>query len=78
MVARYYADNPQLVASRAATQWNPPVGVIVGELDRETGALANDDTPSERRYTEYFVQGTEPAPLRVDPWKLFGWGPIIF
>ncbi len=78
MVARYYADNPQLVASRAATQWNPPVGVILGELDRETGELANDDTPSERRYTEYFVQGTEPASLRVDPWKLFGWGPIIF
>ena len=78
MVARYYADNPQLVASRAATQWDPPVGVIVGELDRETGELANNDTPSERRYTEYFVQGTEPASLRVDPWKLFGWGPIIF
>jgi 1A family penicillin-binding protein len=78
MVARYYAENPQLVASRAAAQWNPPVGVIVGELDRETGELADNNTPSERRYTEYFVQGTEPASLRVDPWKLFGWGPIIF
>ncbi|MEA3079096.1 MAG: hypothetical protein QOF05_504, partial [Sphingomonadales bacterium] len=28
--------------------------------------------------TEYFVEGTEPPSLRADPWKVFGWGPIIF
>ena len=52
--------------------------MIMGDVDRETGQLATDQTPAERRYTEYFVEGTEPPPLRADPWKVFGWGPIIF
>jgi Membrane carboxypeptidase (penicillin-binding protein) len=77
MVARYYASKPDLVA-RAAEQWLPPVGVIYGDFDRVTGQLATDQTPANERYTEYFVEGTEPPPLRADPWKLFGWGPIIF
>jgi penicillin-binding protein 2D len=78
MVARYYASQPQLVASHATEQWMPPLGVIMGDVDRATGELATDQTPPDRRYTEYFVEGTEPPPLRADPWKLFGWGPIIF
>ncbi len=78
MVARYYASQPQLVVSHAAEQWLPPLGVIMGDVDRATGQLANDETPPDRRYTEYFVEGTEPPSLRADPWKLFGWGPIIF
>jgi 1A family penicillin-binding protein len=78
MVARYYASQPQLIASHAAEQWNPPLGVIMGDVDRATGELATDQTPPDRRYTEYFVEGTEPASLRADPWKLFAWGPIIF
>ena len=77
MVARYYASKPDLVA-RAADQWVPPVGVIYGDFDRVTGQLANDQTPADQRYTEYFVEGTEPPPLRADPWKLFGWGPVVF
>ena len=78
MVARYYASQPQLIASHATEQWNPPLGVIMGDVDRATGELATDQTPADRRYTEYFVEGTEPLALRADPWKLFGWGPIIF
>ncbi len=78
MVARYYASQPQLIASHAAEQWNPPLGVIMGDVDRATGELATDQTPPDRRYTEYFVEGTEPPALRADPWKLFAWGPIIF
>ena len=78
MVARYYATQPQLVASHATEQWTPPLGVIMGDVDRTTGELATDETPADRRYTEYFVEGTEPPALRADPWKLFGWGPIIF
>ncbi len=78
MLARYYAENPQLVASHAAAQWKPPIGVIMGELDRDSGQMADELTPADRRYTEYFVEGTEPVSLRADPWKLFGWGPIIF
>jgi len=78
MVARYYASQPQLIASHATEQWNPPLGVIMGDVDRATGELATDQTPTDRRYTEYFVEGTEPLALRADPWKLFAWGPIIY
>ena len=78
MVARYYASRPEILTSRSSDPWAPPTGVISGEVDRATGELATDQTPAERRYTEYFVEGTEPAPLRADPWKVFGWGPIIF
>ena len=77
MLARYYAAKPELLGDRT-DQWAPPVGVIYGEFDRANGTLATDQTPAERRYTEYFIEGTEPAPLKADPWKLFGWGPIIF
>jgi penicillin-binding protein 1A len=78
MLARYYASKPEILTSREAVQWTPPLGVIMGEVDRETGQLATDRTPPDRRYTEYFVEGTEPPSLRADPWKVFGWGPIIF
>jgi penicillin-binding protein 1A len=78
MVARYYASEPQILSSRPAQQWIPPLGVIMGDVDRTTGELATDQTPPDRRYTEYFIEGTEPPPLRADPWKLFGWGPIVF
>jgi hypothetical protein len=47
---------------------------ISAELDRETGLLADELTPEERRYTEYFLNGTEPEELRPSPWKLFGVG----
>jgi penicillin-binding protein 1A len=72
MMSRYYA------ATRApANTWaSPPLGVIPGELDRLTGQLATIATPAERRYTEYFVEGTEPEPLKLDPWKIFQFGPI--
>jgi penicillin-binding protein 1A len=77
MLAKYYAENPQLVAP-ASAQWKPPIGVIAGDVDRETGGVADELTPAHRRYTEYFVEGTEPAAYRADPWKLFSWGPIIY
>jgi penicillin-binding protein 1A len=78
MLARYYAAKPEILTSREAAQWTPPLGVIMGDVDRETGQLATEQTPADRRYTEYFVEGTEPPSLRADPWKVFGWGPIIF
>lgn len=56
--------------------WTPPPGVVTAELDRETGRLAEAATPTERRYVEYFLSGTEPGALRVDVRRLFGWGPI--
>jgi 1A family penicillin-binding protein len=79
MMARYYASRAgQSSLQRSEARWNPPLGVISGELDRLTGQLATAATPANRRYTEYFVEGTEPEPLRADPWKVFQWGPIGF
>ncbi len=64
MMAKYYAGRP------APGPWVPPVGMITAELDRATGQLADSMTPAERRYTEYFLPGTEPEPLRSIPWRL--------
>ncbi len=60
-----------------AGTWNVPSGLVTAELDRRTGKLADAETPPERRYTEYFLPGTEPGALRVDARRLFTFGPII-
>lgn len=78
MMARYYGSRAGRELERSQARWTPPVGVISGELDRLTGQLATLATPAERRYTEYFVEGTEPEPLRADPWKILKWGLIGF
>ena len=69
MMAKYYANRP--VSSSA---WTPPLGLVTAQLDRATGALVDTATPAERRYTEYFLPGTEPEPLRSVPWKLAVFG----
>ena len=56
--------------------WTPPPGLVTAELDRQGGTLAEQSTPPDRRYLEYFLAGTEPGALRVDARRLFGWGPI--
>jgi penicillin-binding protein 1A len=71
MMGRFYQG-------RQTAQWTPPGGLIAAELDRQTGALADSLTPPERRYTEYFLDGTEPLELRPSPWKLFKVGAIVF
>lgn len=70
-VARWYKD-------RSVGDWTTPGGLVVAIMDRETGELATADTPPERRYSEYFLPGTEPAALRLDVRRLFLWGPIVF
>ncbi|MGI8619798.1 MAG: transglycosylase domain-containing protein [Gemmatimonadaceae bacterium] len=57
-------------------EWTAPPGVISGLFERGTAQLATELTPPERRYTEYFVEGTEPDALRFDPWRVFTRGPI--
>ena len=69
MMAKYYANRPMPAAA-----WTPPLGLVLAELDRATGLLADTMTPPERRYTEYFIPGTEPEPLRSVPWKLAVFG----
>ena len=71
MMAEYYA-------ARGSAQWLAPQGLIAAQLDRVGGQLADSTTPPERRYTEYFLEGTEPLPLRVNGWQLFKNGPIVF
>jgi penicillin-binding protein 2D len=66
MVSRYYG-------TRTAGEWAPPPDMSHAELDRATGMPADSTTPLERRYTEYFIPGTEPPLLRASPW-LLGWG----
>jgi 1A family penicillin-binding protein len=72
MIARYYAGR-----ATGAT-WTPPAGIVTAELDRQTGLPADSLTPPERRYSEYFVEGTEPGARPLDPWSIFRWGPIAF
>ena len=67
-MARWYEGRP-------AGAWPVPGGLVIAELDRETGLLA--DTFTIDRYTEYFIPGTEPEVLKPNPWKLFEWGAIV-
>jgi penicillin-binding protein 1A len=64
MMARYYAGRT------APAAWTPPLGMTTAELDRTTGQVADAATPPAQRYTEYFIPGTEPEPLRSVPWKV--------
>ena len=70
MVAKYYG-------SANAGSWVAPADLSYAEFDRATGQLADEFTPAERRYVEYFLPGTEPPLLRVNPWKTPQWGGFI-
>ncbi|HYD54070.1 MAG TPA: PBP1A family penicillin-binding protein [Gemmatimonadaceae bacterium] len=71
MVGRWYGGRaPQ-------RSWTPPADLIAVDLDRATRTVADALTPPERRYTEYFLPGTEPEPLRSNPWKLPRWGAVL-
>lgn len=71
MVGRYYAN-------RTSAGWGPPPdGLVYAELERDSGMLASPSTPYDKRYIEYFLPGTEPAPLRNNPWKTPQWGPLF-
>ncbi|MGI8497685.1 MAG: transglycosylase domain-containing protein [Gemmatimonadaceae bacterium] len=65
MVSHWYRD-------RSPGSWSDvPEGIVTAELDRTTGEPPTDLTPPERRYTEYFLPGTQPSSFRLDPWTLF-------
>ena len=70
MIARYYRGG-------SAGEWPPAPDVSFTEVDRLTGFLADSATPPERRQLEYFIPGTEPQALRINPWKIPQWGPLI-
>ena len=69
-VQAYYAAN------KTSLPWTPPPGVVSVELDRDTGQPATSITLPEKRYTEWFVSGTEPGALAIDVWRLMELGGI--
>jgi penicillin-binding protein 1A len=69
-VQAYYAAN------KSTLPWSPPPGVVSMELDRDTGLPATPATLPTKRYTEWFVAGTEPGAIPVDVWKLLELGGI--
>lgn len=71
LAAPIFARMVQRAGSWRGAPWIAPAGMIVAELDRASGALAEPATPLDRRYTEYFVPGTEPLRLRLDSWGVF-------
>ena len=69
-VQAYYAAN------KSTLPWTPPPGVVAVELDRATGLPVTVETLPTKRYTEWFVAGTEPGAIPVDLWKLLELGGI--
>ena len=67
MIGRYYSE-------RSSGEWNLPAGLVAMDFDRDKMAPADSTTLPDRRYTEYFIDGTQPG----DPWVLFAKGPITF
>ncbi|MES2521168.1 MAG: PBP1A family penicillin-binding protein [Gemmatimonadota bacterium] len=61
--------------SRGSAGWQPPPGMVGVELDRVTGAVATAVTPPAQRYTEWYLEGTEPG-APVWPWSIFKFGAI--
>jgi penicillin-binding protein 1A len=54
--------------------WAPPPTLVAADVDRLTGTPADSTTPPDRRYTEYFLPGTEP--VLFDARAVFGGGPV--
>ena len=61
----------QAGVGQGGVPWTAPEGVVAAELDRVTGRIAEPDAAPESRYTEYFLGGTEPLPIRLDSWGVF-------
>ncbi len=60
-------------AGKGSHDWTPPSMVAPGTMDRETRQPATDATPLERRYTEYFLPGTQPRAVALENWKKWRW-----
>jgi penicillin-binding protein 1A len=58
-------------AGKGGVPWLPPAGVVPVDMDRASGRIADDLTSPDARYTEYFLAGTEPLPVRLDTWGIF-------
>ena len=65
-------------AGTGGPSWVAPEGLITAELDRVTGLLATIETPDDRKYMEFFLDGTEPIELRMNAWRILKGGAVIF
>jgi penicillin-binding protein 1A len=61
-------------AGRESGTWTAPAGLVTMELDRQSGLPADANTPPERRYLEYFIDGTQPGARAFDAWSIFRHG----
>jgi penicillin-binding protein 1A len=61
---------------QTAGEWTPPAGLVAAELDRQTGLPADSTTPPERRFTEWFLAGTEPGARPFEAISIFRQGAI--
>lgn len=66
LAAPVFAKTVQaLYNDRAPAPWLAPEGVVPMLFDRTTGSPARPETPLDALYTEYFLDGSEPEPLRT-------------
>jgi penicillin-binding protein 1A len=67
----------QWYAGRGTQGWPLIDGLVPALLDRKTGAAADETTPPERRYVEFFMPGTEPPAVRLALWRRWRWVPDV-
>ena len=60
IIAAYYQN-------RSSGTRTTPSALVSAELDRSTGKTATLATPSDKRYAEWFLEGTEPG-AHAWPW----------
>lgn len=68
----------QLLGAASGTgrvaMWDAPPGVVSVTMARSTGERANENTPESERYTEWFVDGTQPGARWWWPWRILSRG----
>jgi penicillin-binding protein 1A len=76
MLAGYaaYGGPAGAPAAEDSSAWSRPDWVAGATLDRVTGTPADSSTPPTRRYTEYFLPGTEPGLFYL--WSVTGDGVV--
>lgn len=61
---------------QTAGEWTPPADLVPVVLDRQSGLPADSTTAPERRYTEWFLPGTEPGARPFEPITIFRNGAV--
>ncbi|HYW32686.1 MAG TPA: PBP1A family penicillin-binding protein [Gemmatimonas sp.] len=75
IAAAYTGSNGAANGNRSSAGWQPPPGMVGVEFDRTTGTVATSATLPGARYTEWYLEGTEPG-SPTWPWSIFRFGAI--